>query len=79
MAGMSTAHDLLLPLGQAARLLYVPAAWLRAEADAGRLPCLRAGRQYLFDVELVGQLLLERARRQGPAGTRKAEKGAYHE
>jgi hypothetical protein len=41
----------------------VPAAWLRAEADAGRLPHLRAGSAYLFDVDTVERLLLERARR----------------
>jgi hypothetical protein len=52
----------LLALGPTARLLSVPAAWLRAEADAGRLPCLRAGPKYLFDVDTVERLLLERAR-----------------
>jgi hypothetical protein len=58
---MSTATA-LTPLGLVARLLHVPAAWLRAEADAGRLPHLRAGRAYLFDPELVERLLLERCR-----------------
>jgi hypothetical protein len=53
----------LCPLNQTARLLFVPASWLRAEADAGRVPCLRAGSAYLFDVETVERLLLDRARR----------------
>jgi hypothetical protein len=53
----------LAPLLEASRLLRVPAAWLRAEAEAGRLPHLRAGKSILFDVDLVERLLIERARR----------------
>jgi hypothetical protein len=49
-------------LGELARLLHVPLAWLRAEAEAGRLPHLRAGKALLFDADLVERLLLERAR-----------------
>lgn len=52
----------LLHLPALARRLGVPASWLRREADTGRLPCVRAGSQRLFDVELVEALLLERAR-----------------
>jgi hypothetical protein len=37
-------------------------AWLKAEAEAGRLPCFRAGRKLLFDPEAVEQALLQRAR-----------------
>jgi hypothetical protein len=57
----------LLPIGMTGRVLHVPAAWLRSEADAGRLPCLRAGKAYLFDVDLLERLLLERAQRPAPA------------
>jgi hypothetical protein len=49
-----------------ARILGVPTAWLRAEAEEGRVPCLHTGRSYLFDVDLVEHLLLERARQGGP-------------
>jgi len=66
---------MLLPLGPTARLLSVPSAWLRAEADAGRLPHLRAGSKYLFDVVTVERLLLERARRQNH-DLRLADQGA---
>jgi hypothetical protein len=52
----------LLPLSTTARLLRVPSAWLRAEAEAGRLPHLRADSALLFDVDLVERILLERAR-----------------
>ena len=44
-----------------ARHIRVPVAWLRAEAEAGRVPHLRAGTQLLFDPETVERVLLERA------------------
>jgi hypothetical protein len=47
-------------IGLAART-HLPAAWLRAEALAGRLPCLRVGRKLLFNVEAVRAALYERA------------------
>ena len=56
----------LVPLRVAARWLRVPAAWLQAEAEAGRVPALRAGHTYLCDLAAVETVLLERARR--PAG-----------
>lgn len=51
-------------LQQLARQLGVPAAWLRSEAAAGRVPVLRAGRRWLFDTDAVEQVLRERAREQ---------------
>ncbi|QDV88998.1 hypothetical protein RAS2_00570 [Phycisphaerae bacterium RAS2] len=39
----------------------LPVAWLRAEADAGRIPCLRVGRRRLFNLEAVRRVLAERA------------------
>jgi hypothetical protein len=56
---------LLVPLGQVARCLRVPAPWLRAEAEAGRIPHLKAGKAMLFDLEQVERILLERARKEG--------------
>ena len=59
----------LLPLASMARRLSVPSRWLRAEAEAGRIPHLKADTQLLFDPEAVEALLLERARSsQGEAG-----------
>ena len=52
----------LLPIGQTARLLRVPVRWLRIEAEAGRVPCLKAGKAFLFEPEAVEAVLLERAR-----------------
>ena len=48
-----------------ARRLRVPARWLRAEAEAGRVPCLKADNALLFDPETVERVLWERARRGG--------------
>ena len=61
---MELTHAALLPLNRMARRLRVTIAWLRAEADAGRVPCLRAGRQYLFSPEAVEQTLATRAARE---------------
>jgi hypothetical protein len=57
----------LLPVGPMARRLRVPVRWLRAEAEAGRIPCLKAERSILFDPDAVEAVLLERAR-QKPEG-----------
>ena len=46
-----------------ARRLRVTAKWLREEAEAGRIPHLKAGPRLLFDPETVEQVLLERARK----------------
>jgi hypothetical protein len=58
---MSTAPQ-LVPINVAARWLRVPARWLRGEAEAGRVPALRAGNQFLCDPGAVEAALLERAR-----------------
>jgi len=51
-----------LYLGAMARRLRVPATWLRAEADAGRIPHLRAGSALLFDPEVVERIVFDRLR-----------------
>lgn len=48
----------IVGLSQATKL---PAAWLRAEALAGRLPCLEVGRRLLFDLDAVKKALSARA------------------
>ena len=55
----------LLPVGPTARRFRVPVGWLRDEAEAGRVPHLKAGKVFLFDPEAVEQVLLERARNTG--------------
>ena len=51
-----------IPLGAMARRLRIPAAWLRQEAEAGRIPHLKAGAVLLFDPQTVEALLRERAK-----------------
>jgi hypothetical protein len=60
---MSNSAPQLVPLNRAARWLRVPFRWLRAEAEAGRIPCLRAEKRILCDFNTVQAVLLERARR----------------
>ena len=62
LVGMD-ATQYLCPLGAAALRLRVPSKWLRHEAEAGRIPCLKAGSRLLFDVEHVGGLLRRQARK----------------
>lgn len=51
----------LLTLHQLAARLRLSRDWLRAEALAGRLPYLRAGRKLLFNLSAVERILAERA------------------
>ena len=51
----------LLPVGPMARQLRVPVSWLRREAEAGRVPCLKADGRVLFNTKATEQALLERA------------------
>ena len=52
----------LLTVGQMARQLRVPVRWLRAEAEAERVPHLKAETVLLFEPGTVEQVLVERAR-----------------
>jgi hypothetical protein len=51
----------LLTLHQLAARLRLPREWLREEALAGRLPCLRVSRKLLFSLSTVERILAERA------------------
>jgi hypothetical protein len=55
----------LCSLGQMAGEIGVTQGWLRTEADAGRVPCLRAGKRYLFSPEAVFDVLARLAARPG--------------
>lgn len=59
---METTTPKLMNLGAMARRLRVPVRWLRTEADAGRVPALKAGERYLFAPDAVEAALLARAR-----------------
>lgn len=49
-----------LRLNQLAHATRLPAAWLKREADAGNLPCVRAGRRLMFNLDAVLRALGER-------------------
>jgi hypothetical protein len=51
----------LVSLNRLAAELHLPRNWLKQEAQAGRLPCLRVGRRLLFNVAAVEQVLADRA------------------
>lgn len=51
----------LVNLNGLAEKLNLPKTWLKQEAKAGRLPCLRIGRRILFNVFAVEQTLADRA------------------
>ncbi len=53
----------LLSLSRLGRRLGLTQQWLRTEADAGRIPCLRAGNRYVFDLAAVQETLSQRAGR----------------
>ena len=53
--------EAFMSLRRTAARLGVPIAWLKTEAEARRIPSLRAGRRLLFNPEAVEQVLLERA------------------
>src|SRR5260370_25024291 len=66
-----TTQPQLVPINIAARWLSVPIKWLRDEADAGRIPRLRAGKVILCDFAAVEAALLERG---GVAGKASPER-----
>ena len=61
---------MVLTLHRLAMRLRLPARWLDAEANAGRIPCLRVGKRKLFNLAAVELALSEMANGQSPdAGT----------
>jgi len=57
--------ETLIPVNRMARRLRVPLRWLRAECEAGRIPCVRAERAILVHPPAVEKVLLERANGEG--------------
>ena len=59
---METNNEKLIKAGPMARKLGVTVRWLKAEADLGRIPCVKAENRYLFNPETVLSILTERAK-----------------
>lgn len=57
-----TSPKKLVGLAELSHRLQLPARWLRGEAEAGRIPSLRAGTELRFNLLAVEAALLERAR-----------------
>jgi hypothetical protein len=53
-----------ISLGELARATQIPTAWLKRESDAGRLPCIRAGKMLRFDLAAVVRYLTDRSERE---------------
>ncbi len=68
-----------LPLNLAARCVRVPAKWLRTEAEAGRLPHIRAGSALLFDPEAVERIVFERLRQADGKGASRGNARVFSE
>jgi len=58
----------LLNLFGLARELHLPVNWLKTEALAGRIPCLKIGRHLRFNKRAVENSLTERAKMGGNNG-----------
>ena len=58
----------LLSLSRMARRLGVTQQWLRDQADAGQIPCLKAENRYLFNPVAVQDILATKAARTRQGG-----------
>ena len=58
---MESTQPKLVTDSQMARILRVRVSWLRAEAEAKRIPCVNAGNRYLFNRDAVVDALSARA------------------
>ncbi|MFK7883621.1 MAG: hypothetical protein AB8F26_05490 [Phycisphaerales bacterium] len=64
---MTDKSNLIVPIGRMADSLGVRTDWLKAQADEGRIPHLKAGRVLLFNPEAV-LIALARQAAQGVEG-----------
>jgi excisionase family DNA binding protein len=65
---MQDGNPQLLSLPALAEALKLPQSWIKAEADAGKLPHLKIGKRYCFNRDAVVRALAERAARSGKGG-----------
>ena len=65
LASVRNENEKLLPLKAAARAIGVRAESLRAEADAGNVPHIRLGADYLFALKSLESALLSRVASSG--------------
>jgi excisionase family DNA binding protein len=71
LGDMQNGTSELLSLPALAEALKLPESWIKAEADAGRIPHLKIGKRYRFNRDAVFGALAKRAA-QGGKGARHA-------
>jgi excisionase family DNA binding protein len=64
---MEPCNKQLLSLPALAEVFKLPDSWIKAEADAGRIPHLKIGKRYRFNRDAVERALAERAAQSGKA------------
>ena len=69
---MDTLPKTLVPLNRIARALRVKVAWLKGEAEAGRIPAVQAGGRWLSTLAAVERALLARLPDEGGEGVHHA-------
>jgi len=65
LGGMNNGNQQLLSLPALAEVLKLPECWLKAEADAGRIPHLKIDKRYRFNRDTVVAVLARRAAQSG--------------
>ncbi len=63
-------HTSFVPITTLAYRTGLSVSWLKAEARAGRIPFLRMGRRWMFNISAVEVAILERARASDEGGER---------
>lgn len=58
----------LLSMARMARRIGVTQQWLQEQADAGNVPCLKAGKRYLFNAVAVQEALAAKAANRASSG-----------
>jgi|GEM_PF-5999960 len=56
-----------VPIRRAASIFGVPLSWLQAEAKAGRIPAIKAGRRWLIHLDRTRSKLAEISEHEGGA------------
>jgi hypothetical protein len=68
----------IVPIAFLARKLRVPLKWLRSEAENGRIPHIKAGKNILVNPKAVERVLAERAKKLEHQGADAVPRGECH-
>jgi len=59
---------MFVPIRTSAARIGVPLAWLRREVESGRVPAVRAGRQWLVHLERAREIIAKQAKNNEGSG-----------